>query len=810
MSRVSFAGNTKTDSPARAYRQAAPLTSTKFDLQLHRGELRYNMHRKIVVCEHEKFFEQFMGSSAPRTYTNNLFAALETPTTESQMYDTLPNALNDSGLCPGYTFVATPHESHAADPTKQAVDCGMYKSKYVPQAADGSYARVDWSRMEISIECKAQCTEQDPFDPQAPDDQPTSEKRQEALGQILSYAELIFKHQQRTCHFMILFLGDFARLVRFDHSSIFATVKFNYKTDTRKLTDFLWRYSHQSVGKGGQDPTATRIEPNTTLWNSMLARKGSPESRATDHVQKLFDDSLDETWPWWQLEVQVAPPAGKRSTRSICTRRFAVGKPHFQAPGVTGRATRGYVALPIDSSGKVCGTFVYLKDAWRVDHKGIEKEGDTLYELNQAHVPYVPTLVCHGDLSGPEQTSDWRALWKEYYPNADDSECPLKRHQHYRLVVQEVGKPLTEFGPGSDELVFAISCVLQAHAAAYALGIIHRDISAGNILLYKDEDGDWNGLLNDWELSKRHDIEQGDGRQPDRTGTWQFMSAHALNSETRRIVLPDELESIFHVLLHIAVRFVPHNLPDVHVGQFLHDYFDDYCPHPTGLRCGSLKQSTMEDGVITGREVTPSPPEAALSRSSSPTSPWHSDTNSSFPEDDAPVRPQEKPPTLKRTHPLNDVVRELLSWFQAYYAFDTLESGAEEEAPVPEDSKVPSQSKRVQKMRRKAASRSTASLPSAAAAQSTSRPSMAAGVNVEELRALADNLSSHQPFINLIDRSLDQRWPQNDKTEDKKPKDGCVLRKTALPVASEPGTGSKKRQLLEQDARKDRAKRSKT
>ncbi len=89
MSRVSFAGNTKTDSPARAYRQAVPLTSTKFDLQLHRSELRYNMHRKIVVCEHEKFFEQFMGSSAPRTYTNNLFAALETPTTESQMYDTL-------------------------------------------------------------------------------------------------------------------------------------------------------------------------------------------------------------------------------------------------------------------------------------------------------------------------------------------------------------------------------------------------------------------------------------------------------------------------------------------------------------------------------------------------------------------------------------------------------------------------------------------------------------------------------------------------------------------------------------------------
>ena len=337
----------------------------------------------------------------------------------------------------------------------------MYQTGFAPQPVDGTYPGVDWSRMELSIECKADCTAQDPFDANATDDQPTAEKRKRALGQILSYAELIFHYQQRTWHFMILFLGDFARIVRFDRSSIFATTKFNYKTETNKLNEFLWRYSHQGITKRGHDPTATRVERGGKLWDIMMKKKGSGLD-ADDYVQKLFDDSLDEAWPWWQLEVPVSPPPGKPRTRLHCApRRFLVGKPHFLAPGVTGRGTRGYVALPLDLSGKPSGSFVYLKDAWRVDHKGIEKEGDILHELNQAKVDFVPTLVCHGDLSGPEQTINWVSLWKKYYPKADESECPLKKHHHYRAVVQEVGKPLTEFGPGSHDLVLAIVCVLR-------------------------------------------------------------------------------------------------------------------------------------------------------------------------------------------------------------------------------------------------------------------------------------------------------------------------------------------------------------
>ena len=66
---------------------------------------------------------------------------------------------------------------------------------------------------------------------------------------------------------------------------------------------------------------------------------------------------------------------------------------------------------------------------------------------------------------------------------------------------------------------FAASLTVRtvAHAQAYNAGVIHRDISAGNILLYKRDDGEWYGLLNDWELSKQIDATTPEGRQPDRT-----------------------------------------------------------------------------------------------------------------------------------------------------------------------------------------------------------------------------------------------------------------------------------------------------
>lgn len=287
-------------------------------------------------------------------------------------------------------------------------------------------------------------TDDDPFDEEHEHQEPNAVSRRHVLGQILAYAELIFQRQHRTFQYMILFLGDQARIVRIDRSGIFATKKFNYREHGLKLAWFLWRYASLSLALRGHDTTAERIHPGSTEGKRMQNKVRKVTDDSDDYIGKAFKSTLDLGWPWWKLAVPDEA-TGK-------TRYFLVGKPHFQAPGVVGRTTRGYIAL---EHGAKRARFVYLKDAWRVVNDEIKKEGDTLRELREREVQYVPTLICHGDITGQETTT--QAVWPKHH---DKLPCKLKTHRHYRLVVEEVGKPLEQFDNGRQLLKALWHCLM--------------------------------------------------------------------------------------------------------------------------------------------------------------------------------------------------------------------------------------------------------------------------------------------------------------------------------------------------------------
>ena len=368
--------------------------------------------------------------------------------------------INNAKICDKFKVVAHPYKYDKTDHTGQSVDMGMYPPDAVPESSGNTmYPAVDWFNIELPMECKADSTEQDPFDEDGEDGEPEADKRKDALGQILSYAELIFQRQQRMFFFMLVFLGDFVRIVRIDHSGIFATHKINYKVHGEVLAKFLYGYSRLSAAKRGYDPTATRILPESELYNDMVDWGNKVDANdPRDYVRALFKKSLRTSWPWWKLEVHVQPAHKKGRKRRPVVQRFVVGKPHFQAPGVAGRFTRGYVALPVSANDKIArdAKFVFLKDAWRVDHEDIDQEGAILQFLNEHKVKYVPTLVCHGDLGQVTVSQDH---WREFHP--DRERLPLKRHSHYRLVMKEVGLPLEEFQESSLELCQALCCCLQ-------------------------------------------------------------------------------------------------------------------------------------------------------------------------------------------------------------------------------------------------------------------------------------------------------------------------------------------------------------
>ncbi|EIW54488.1 uncharacterized protein TRAVEDRAFT_132862, partial [Trametes versicolor FP-101664 SS1] len=498
------------------------------------------------------------------------------------------DALNDrtANLCPGFKFVATPTRGDKTSGTAKSVDCGLYPAKYAPRpgvndAGEPTSPAVDWSRIQLSIEVKSK-SRKDPFVDTNVNGKSDSAERLEVLGQILDYMKHVFDHQHRTCQYMVIIVEENARLLRIDRSGIFATKAFNFKTNGTPLIDFLWRFARLSPEERGEDATAERVPHDSKIVRDIRRRA---RNAPNDYIWKLFMESLeDEAYPWWILTVD------DECTKT--TRRFFVGKPNFKAQGVAGRGTRGYVALELDKGDT---PFVYTKDCWRVVHDEIKKEGVVLQTLNAENVPHIPTVACHGDMG---QTTKSQDLWHKYHPEVSpDAPCPLKKHEHYRLVVKEVGKPLIKFETGI-QLLFALFCCLKAHKAAYQLGIIHRDISVGNILLIQRPDGLWRGMLNDWELSKEVDSESPVGRQPDRTGTWQFLSAHALNDSEKLIVIQDELESVFHALVYMSIRFLPHNCATASVGRLLYDYFDDFQDTDKGYGCGKTKLVAMRTGQI--------------------------------------------------------------------------------------------------------------------------------------------------------------------------------------------------------------------
>lgn len=176
-------------------------------------------------------------------------------------------------------------------------------------------------------------------------------------------------------------------------------------------------------------------------------------------------------------------------------------------------------------------------------------------------------------------------------------------------------------------------------------------MSSGNILLVKDEQGYWRGLLIDWELSKDLTDEQL-ARQPDHTvellqicigpssitdfslqGTFPYMSVLLLLNATKGSIVQDDLESFFHVMLYNAVRYLKSNCSDVQL--FIKYYFDDAVPIDREYRVGVFKKAVMRLGLV---EL-----------------PGGSD-NLEFYHD----KPGE-------SHPINKIIRICLSWFKAYY-----------------------------------------------------------------------------------------------------------------------------------------------
>lgn len=278
---------------------------------------------------------------------------------------------------------------------------------------------ADLSRIEVAIVVKAD-ESHDPFRDLHPlDERPATDNnaRVEAdtpdgmktLGQMTTWVEAQMAQQLRPWAFSVVICGDYARLVRWDRSGAVFTSRFDYKT-----SDHMERFF---TSYGGLDERSRGVDTSITILED-------DDQRVKTAKEGFGFRPLHGPQPRF-YEFRLGPD------------RSVVGySPDSSTSSLIGKASRPFIVWDSAAQKKR-----FLKDTWRIDLPGMVVEGE-IYELLESNqVPHVASVIWHGDVD------EQQTLTSKLCVNLSDTYAmqPLTPHKHYRLVLDKVGRPCTEY-----------------------------------------------------------------------------------------------------------------------------------------------------------------------------------------------------------------------------------------------------------------------------------------------------------------------------------------------------------------------------
>ncbi|KAI0291947.1 hypothetical protein B0F90DRAFT_304810 [Multifurca ochricompacta] len=536
------------------------------------------------------FLAEFLPKAHESRPTNQF---LFTHSTVSKNENEFIKAIEASGLCPKLKFVNTtssPDGEYRLKPDISIYSNLPNHSHWHEHSAGSKKAKLlNWRAVDLWIENKGK--DEDifiPLEEMRKDEEDLESHVQwtqaayKTCGQFIAYASALHRAQFRVFSFSVVLFGDTGRLFRWDRSGVIYTELFNWAAEPDTLFEFIWRFNFLSDVDRGFDTTITSVPDNEAeaAICKLKTYEGLEKVRKADlHKILVRDDHATDG------ELRSYITAG------------AV----WYTESLFGRSTFGYIAYEVASAN-----LVYVKDFWRTNLPGIQKEGDVYRELNAAQVPCIAKFGLGGDVplspkhSNVSLFTPQRTRTQDYLQGSEGGHdwCPGRPSAnpfvHYRLVLETLGRPLNRF-KSTRQLCEVIRDAIIAHSAAYErTGMLHRDVSAGNILI--GEDG--RGILIDWDLSKRvtKGVEE-KARQHSRTGTWQFISIwRLLDPSCRPHEVSDDLESFFWVLLYeIAKCRSPGKVDMTANMQYVFDMHSDV--GDDGLVRGGLGKFSFLQGV---------------------------------------------------------------------------------------------------------------------------------------------------------------------------------------------------------------------
>ncbi|KAI0641616.1 hypothetical protein C8Q79DRAFT_988260 [Trametes meyenii] len=332
------------------------------------------------------------------------------------------------------------------------------------------------------------------------------------------------------------------------------------------------------------DRTGGRVSPKFNMWadlDTFIRVIWSMTRRLTD-VQLGRDPSVSPAPPdlqsSWDHPAWIINPVGS-DPRRWCT----VGAPIWSSLSLFGRGTFVWYVREFSPTGELSGPVMILKSAWRSSQRDPES---SIYQTVRGSHPGLAKFVVGADVVPfPGSLEKVTTHYLRQHPFKSDDKTKVL----HRIVIGTTGKPIWMYDT-EEQLIDGLISALEAHKFLWDQKILHRDISAGNVLLshYPEEVGAV-GFITDLDLARMEpDAELKStetvhatseyGRYPQRlqgpmtrtrirfgtqrgdviTGTLQFMSRHLLEAiiyqETTVSTAADDVESFFWVLVYAIFR----------------------------------------------------------------------------------------------------------------------------------------------------------------------------------------------------------------------------------------------------------------
>ncbi|KAJ7164932.1 hypothetical protein C8R46DRAFT_1097653 [Mycena filopes] len=258
---------------------------------------------------------------------------------------------------------------------------------------------------------------------------------------------------------------------------------FGITVDGTQLRVWFFSRSHELVSSSFDGIS----DISATIQVFLSLAFASPEQLGYDTTMSHFIDEAGKA----QIKLKVAA--------TVYVTKKLLSDAHSDA--VCGRTTRVWEAYREDDPSRLS---VAVKDLWTAAD-AIE-EGVQLMELHdkvnalpdsgtENPARYFLTVLDHGFVQTSDGVDDHTiaVMTRGFLPPVAAPEPPRK---HYRIVFKEVGTPIHGLKSLS-EVMRALADATQALRLLYRLGLVHRDVSAGNILLV-----DGLGKLSDLEFAR--------------------------------------------------------------------------------------------------------------------------------------------------------------------------------------------------------------------------------------------------------------------------------------------------------------------